>query len=262
MGLGSFSTSNYLAAASQTIPTLPITVSAWYFPIVSPTAAESIFSWSSSGATSRIELRLTAAAKAAASVNGSLNVAATSAAAVIAGQWNHLGGIYRISGGGPNYVAGVSLNGTYSETSPASPLYTENSADRFSCGVRTDSTYPSNPCQGYIGEVAVWNAQLTQKELEKLSTGSRAWRIRKSSLIHYYRFLSISSRWISDEVKNGNNFSITGTLTSQSNPPLRIEYGQGTLLYAPTTGPTNEQLQAIAGGNNRSPRRPSGWKRS
>ena len=155
----------------------PFTYSAWFYPTTTSIYAAIMSVVDASSATSYFGMMqyndntLAFLARAAASSN------AFTTNTVNANAWNHGCCVGTSATSRDVYLNGGTAGSNTTSSNPTG-------IDAAAIGYMTDST-PGDYYDGYIGEVAVWNAALSPAEVKSLSKGYSPLSIRPESLVSY-----------------------------------------------------------------------------
>ena len=126
---------------------------------------------------------------------------AVTATGFSANTWHHGCAVFRSNTDRSAYIDGGS-RGNNSTSRAVTGL------NRFSMGRAEDST-PSNPCDGLIAEVGVWDVALTDAEIAVLGAGYAPPLVRPQNLVRYYEYFGRTSPEI--ELMGGFDGIVTGT---------------------------------------------------
>jgi hypothetical protein len=179
-GTATTGTGEYLEVDATPLTAVPITVSAWCYPadttnfkeILDITDKDNTDQW-----LVRLALGNDAKVWAFARDSGANNGIASTSTTYGANAWCHACGVFE-SGGRAAFLNGGGKGTNATAKSPTG-------IDRISVGRAGDST-PSDPMQGRLAEIAVWDAALTDGEVALLARGVSPWRIRPGNLKLYY----------------------------------------------------------------------------
>lgn len=167
--------SQYLSTSSSPASGSPMTISIWARPTSSNTAAISV---GVSGGTHRNQITVTGGniwAATQVGVTTSVNANGTSTAT---NNTRNICGVFNSSTSRNIYVDGVS------EGSNTGNIGVQNAADSIIIGSRYSTTLGAY-YSGWIAEVGIWNAALTDAEIASLAKGMTCDKIRPQSLVFY-----------------------------------------------------------------------------
>ena len=147
--------------------------------------------------------------------------------------WNHCFGSFDTS----NRV--VVLNGDWANrgTSTDTLAFNPNNAQMNIGGVRAGGLWQTSRADGYIAEVAMWDVELTQAEVERLAAGLSPLFIRPASLVYYAPMRD----WAS------NNYPAVVNPSSIALAPLE-DAPSSAEIHPPIIYPSNNVLQFPARG--------------
>lgn len=198
-------TGEYLEVDATPITAAPLTVAAWVYPadttnfkeVVNISDKDDPNQW-----LVRLALTNTGVVRAYARDSATNDGGADTSSSYSANVWQLVSANYLTTG------REVFLNGAGKGTNAVAK--TPTGVDRISVGRAGDST-PSDPMQGGIGEIAIWNVALSDAEHAALGRGVHFRRMRRSNLILYYPLWGNASPETPVVGASTYNLSITGT---------------------------------------------------
>lgn len=157
----------------------PLTLASWVFPFdvsqdrtfVALYDASDLSNFLALGSNGSSGDKITAHAR-----NGGTGAAAVSTATYVANQWQHAAAVFSGSSSRHAYLDGV--KGSESTTS-----VTPTGIDAIGIGLAITGYAVAD---GYLAEVAVWTAALTEREIQGLASGWSPRHVRPASLVAYY----------------------------------------------------------------------------
>lgn len=183
------SSANYLEALARApLNALPVTISAWVSPNLTLIngATSAFLSIGPSAAANRLQCTVTGtvgnetfqfSARNTSDVSG----AAQSPTGLKNNTWAHFAGVTPSTTSRTAYLNGVA--GTTNTTSIDS---TPSAWSRTVIGARRDSVGIGLPIFAEVADVAIWNIELTTREIQLLATGVSPLRIRPDKLVAYW----------------------------------------------------------------------------
>lgn len=214
MARGVFSSADYLSIGSAILTAEPITFSAWIYPTVSQGGIRVIMGlfdtadngcWrinATSGNTIEVLKRNDAGSAASAVTTAIVNLTA----------WNHVAATF-----GSDTARAVLLNGGNKVTNSTS--IADPTPINTAVGVDLDVLPAAGFAEGYIAEVAIWAAELTDAEIAILAKGTSPLLVRPDALVAYWPIVGRHSPEI--DLVGGSHLTVTGTISTQAHVPVR-----------------------------------------
>lgn len=206
-------TTQYIQS-SYTPPSLPITMSCWFY--VDPTIGAACNAWGIGASGSAdgyvIQLRSSASPFAirAISIAGAVNRNAQSTTTVNTGEWHHATAVFVSSTERYVYLDG---SGKGSDTNSSSPA-AQNQFRAAATPWQTAGTF----LKGALADIALWSVQLTDDEVTSLGKGFSPLLIRPSALEIYGPLVDLNTKAVN---KAGDpTIGYVNSPTTQGGPPL------------------------------------------
>lgn len=196
-------TPDYLSGSHTLLTAYPVTISAWFYPTSNSNAMQIAGLSDNTSAAVFTQLRFAGSpgtnAVQASSRNGATVATASSSTGATVNAWNHGVATFTSATRRDAYLNGG--NGGNNTTSRTWPT-----ANTFSVGATINNTV-TQPYDGRIAEVGIWNVVLDADEISALAKGICPNIIRPSSLISYYPLIGEFSPEI--DVKGGLGLTVT-----------------------------------------------------
>jgi concanavalin A-like lectin/glucanase superfamily protein len=201
-------TANYLDAGDATaldITTATFSVAAWVYP--DDVSVERIIcaKWFTGGGEAYI-LEIFTQKALVGTLGGGVETC-TGATNVATGRWHHICGTRSAT------QLRIYLNGASDQTPSAIVGSLPNSTATFKIG-KYDG---GSPFDGRIGEVALWDVQLSDSEVAQLAAGVSPIGVQAAGLRGYWPLCGVASP--EPDLKNGNQAVINGTVAAAVHPP-------------------------------------------
>lgn len=210
----------YLQVDATPVTGYPLTVSAWVYPTNTNTYKEVISIVDKDDPNQwlvRLAMSNTAVVSLFARDSATNDGQAVSTTTYSANTWHHIAGTLTASG------RAAFLNGANKGTNAVAKAPT--GIDRIAIGRAGDST-PSDPFQGRIAEVAVWNVELSDGEIASLARRVSPKKVRPQSLVlHYSLFGNGSPEPNLAGAGSTYNLTMTGTVSQADHPPVMPPFG-------------------------------------
>ena len=179
MARGAFTTGNYLASTTCPISSYPYSISAW--GRTTTAAVNQVIACIAYGAGS-VEytlLQFSSGNNAAFIVRNTAQGTATSSTSNSTNTWHHVLGVATNS-----TLRAVYLDGVGKGTDATSVTHSAN-IDNVGIGVLTRSSKAS-PITGYVAEVGIWSAALTDADAVLLAAGTSPLMVNRANLVAYF----------------------------------------------------------------------------
>ena len=199
--------------ASDLVSAEPFTFASWVNSDVTSTL-EYVLSVGDNSGLDHWGIGIDASDQAIAQAIGAATGTSTTTATISSSTWHHVVGVFTSSTSRTAYLDGTA--GTENTTS-VSPGFLNETA----IGKRSRSAGGSDPWDGKISEVAIWNVALTAGEIKTLSNGVSPFRVRPESLLAYWPMHGLtSSSNETDYSGGGNTMTQAGTPASADHSPV------------------------------------------
>jgi len=221
---------NYLSYDSPIISALPMSFSAWIYP-VNWTYSNQILSIADNATNTQFFALFGSSSTGYISAYQRGNLAAAAAATTVsatASSWHHCLAVFAT-----NTSRSIYLNGGNKVTDTTN-TGTTTGLDNTAISALLRNTPVYNEGDSYLAEIAAWNVALTDAEAAILATGMSPLAVRPQSLVAYWPLI----RDTDDDIVGGYSMTPYNTPTVAAHPRVRYPTKVFYPSFTPTSGVT------------------------